>query len=108
MRQYLVILALSAFTMSGNSFADHNGGNYNFAAAANYAYQLADIGESYSGAYIYQLSNAANTMHHAATNLFYALKNKSGGGYPLFDHQEGGIEVIHQMVAQVGPLSIRV
>ena len=101
MKQYLLALAISSLTLSANSFADHNGGGYDCYAAMNHAYRLADIGEYYAGNYDYGFSNAANSLHHAATELYYALSNQCGGT-PRYDHNGGGIEILHQMVNQVG------
>ena len=105
MKAYLSLLFMTFLAYGANSFAshlDHNDGARNWAAAANVAYQLADLGEywqrSGSG---YLLSDAAKKLHRAASDLYYTLRDQARNEMRSLDHSDSPYKTVHQKLGLV-------
>lgn len=111
----LFALAVSLLALNFNAYAnsnpeenlaairiyDHSDGR-NYQEASRLAYQLAELGERWAyRSYDYRLSGAANELHHASTDLYYALRNQNGRGFGLYEHSPGGFNPFDQMLTRV-------
>ena len=115
MRVRLFAIAVTLFTFSAISFAEHSdypqvntydhSDRPNLRAAADYAHALASLGERYSRSYDYRLARAADALHYAASDLYRALRYRSRrGGFNTFDHSDRD-QRLYQMLNQVNYLT---